>query len=120
MNSGQFLGTYVGHVMTPGAADQTAEITRHNTRNYLFEVTPDNDEAQLPIFDAARVGNATRFLNHQAGDRDNVEARTLLINGEHQIGFFTKKRVKAKAELFLDYGQNYWKQSINPGFREAQ
>ncbi|KIK95041.1 hypothetical protein PAXRUDRAFT_410373 [Paxillus rubicundulus Ve08.2h10] len=108
INSGRFIGTYVGQILTTGSADHTAEITKHNSLNYLFEVTPDNDDVQLPIFDAAYIGNATRFLNHKAGNHDNVEAQTLLVNGEHQIGFFTKKKVKAREELFLDYGTKYW------------
>ncbi|KAF9219901.1 SET domain-containing protein [Gyrodon lividus] len=109
MNSGQFLGTYVGQIMTAGSAEQTGEITKHNSLNYLFEITSENEDVQLPIFDAARIGNATRFLNHKGENQDNVDARTVLVNGEHQIGFFTKRKVKAKEELFLDYGVNYWK-----------
>ncbi|KAF8834301.1 SET domain-containing protein, partial [Paxillus ammoniavirescens] len=110
LNSGRFIGTYVGQILTSGSADHTIEITQHNSLNYLFEVTPDNDNVQLPVFDAAYIGNATRFLNHKAENGDNVEAHTLLVNGEHQIGFFTKKKVKAREELFLDYGMKYWKE----------
>jgi hypothetical protein len=40
--------------------------------NYLFEITPEND-AWLPIFDAVRLGNSTRFLNHKK-EHNNVSA----------------------------------------------
>ncbi|KIJ64267.1 hypothetical protein HYDPIDRAFT_132965 [Hydnomerulius pinastri MD-312] len=110
LNMGDFVGTYTGHIMSLDSANLTIDITNHNSLNYLFEVTPDKDNIQLPVFDAACVGNATRFLNHGKAGKDNVEARTLLVNGEHQIGFFTKRKVKARDELFLDYGQNYWKE----------
>lgn len=98
-----FLGTYVGHILTNNAADHTSEIMAHNGRNYLFEFSIDAE-----IFDAAQVGNWTRFLNHKGNGMDNVDASSILVNGEHQIGFFTKRRVDAGEELFLDYGLNYW------------
>ncbi|KAI5990238.1 hypothetical protein EDD15DRAFT_1188951 [Pisolithus albus] len=81
-----FLGTYVGHILTNNAADHTSEIMAHNGRNYLFEFSVDAE-----IFDAAQVGNLTRFLNHKGNGMDNVDASSILVNGEHQIGFFTKR-----------------------------
>lgn len=98
-----FLGTYVGHILTNNAADHTSEIMAHNGRNYLFEFSVDAE-----IFDAAQVGNLTRFLNHKGNGMDNVDASSILVNGEHQIGFFTKRIVGTGEELFLDYGLNYW------------
>ncbi|KAI6035702.1 hypothetical protein EDC04DRAFT_3033614, partial [Pisolithus marmoratus] len=103
MAADAFLGTYVGHILTNNAAEHTSEIMAHNGRNYLFEFSVDAE-----IFDAAQVGNLTRFLNHKGNRVDNVDATSVLVNGEHQIGFFTKRRVDAGEELFLDYGQNYW------------
>lgn len=45
-------------------------VNNYSGRNYLFEVAHRGWE----LFDAARVGNATRFLNH---DEDaNCEARS--------------------------------------------
>lgn len=98
-----FLGTYVGHILSNNAAESTSEILAHNGRNYLFEFSADAE-----IFDAAQVGNLTRYLNHQGNGMDNVDASSMLVNGEHQIGFFTKRSVNAGEEMFLDYGQNYW------------
>ncbi|KAI6119638.1 hypothetical protein EV401DRAFT_1861202 [Pisolithus croceorrhizus] len=98
-----FLGTYVGHILSNNAAEHTSEIMAHNGHNYLFEFSVDAE-----IFDAAQVGNQTRFLNHGGNGMDNVDASSKLVNGEHQIGFFTKRRVDAGEELFLDYGLNYW------------
>lgn len=103
---GNFVGTYAGHVLSNNAADLTGDIRRHNHRNYLFEF--EHDSLEPEIFDAARVGNATRFLNHRGHGEDNVGAENILVNGEHQIGFFAKKQVKAGEELFLDYGDTYW------------
>jgi len=110
INANAFLGTYVGHILSNELADPMHEIAKHTSHNYLFEVTPDREDLdiRLPVFDAAHLGNATRFLNHRGGGKDNVEARTTLVIGEHQIGFFTKKKVKAGEELFLDYGKGFW------------
>lgn len=103
---GRFVGTYVGHILSNNTANLTSNITQHNHRNYLFEF--EHDSLEPEIFDAARVGNATRFLNHRRHGEDNVRAVNTLVNGEHQIGFFAKKQVKAGEELFLDYGETYW------------
>ncbi|KAI9463465.1 hypothetical protein HD554DRAFT_1314714 [Boletus coccyginus] len=109
MHSSTFLGTYVGHILSMELADPLNEIAKHTSLNYMFEVTPDGNDVQLPVFDAAHLGNATRFLNHDEKGKDNVEAKTMVVVGEHQIGFFTKREVKAGEELLLDYGKNYWK-----------
>lgn len=113
----EFIGTYVGHIMSNSAAERTGDITRHNRRNYLFEFSEDYPDE---IFDAARIGNATRFLNHKGMGEDNVDARTMLINGEHQIGFFAKKKVKPGEELFLDYGEGYWTNHEHNGDEEDE
>lgn len=86
-----------------------SELAKHNSLNYLFEVTPDQgSDVQLPVFDAAYIGNGTRFLNHMTDGKENVEARSMSFNvahsrktdmyvkamlviGEHQIGFFTSE-----------------------------
>ncbi|KAG6334542.1 hypothetical protein ID866_4539 [Astraeus odoratus] len=87
MVAGDLLGTYVGHVVCNDRADLTDAIRKHNRRNYLFEFSRDIEL----IFDAARVGNMTRFLNHNDAGNDNVDAKTMLVNGEHQIGFFVSE-----------------------------
>jgi len=46
----------------------------------MFEVTPDRNDIQLPVFDAAHLGNATRFLNHDGEGKDNVEAKSMSSN----------------------------------------
>ncbi|KAF8439795.1 hypothetical protein L210DRAFT_2179161 [Boletus edulis BED1] len=109
MNPNTFLGTYVGHILSNAVADQTMFLAKYTAYNYLFEVSPEEENIHLPIFDAAYIGNATRFLNHGNNGKNNVEAKSMLVIGEHQIGFFTKRKVKAGEELFLDYGDIYWK-----------
>ncbi|KAH0834189.1 hypothetical protein J3R83DRAFT_11501 [Lanmaoa asiatica] len=98
MDTNVFLGTYVGHILNHELADPLIELTKYTSRNYLFDVSQqDSGDTHLPILDAAHLGNATRFLNHMADGKDNVEGR--------------KKKVKEGEELFLDYGAGYWKDS---------
>jgi len=54
-----------------------SNIMQHNHRNYLFEF--EHDSLEPEIFDAARVGNATRFLNHRRHGEDNVRAVSACI-----------------------------------------
>ncbi|OAX40547.1 SET domain-containing protein [Rhizopogon vinicolor AM-OR11-026] len=104
MKRGDYIGDYVGIFMTHDDTNSLDVVTKYSGRNYLFEVSPDMHE----LFDAARVGNPTRFLNH---DTDaNCDARVLLVNGEHHIGFYTIKAVARGEELFLNYGEQYWEE----------
>ncbi|KAG2039207.1 hypothetical protein BDR03DRAFT_252123 [Suillus americanus] len=105
MKTGDFIGDYVGNLMTLDDVDVLDEVAKYSGRNYFFEFSGDNEEEML---DAAPVGNATRFLNHATVERANCEARILLVNGEHHIGFYTTKAVARGKELFLCYGETYW------------
>ena len=59
-----------------------SDIGKHTLHNYLFEVTPDTEDSDVhfPVFDAAHLGNATRFLNHRGGGKDNVVAKSMSSN----------------------------------------
>ncbi|KAG8215391.1 hypothetical protein J3R82DRAFT_8992 [Butyriboletus roseoflavus] len=135
MNKGAFLGSYVGHIINNQLAEPMTELAKHTKLNYVFEVTPDKMDVQLPVFDAAHLGNATRFLNHMPDRKANVEAKCMSSNILHSrmthihvesyAGYwgapnwishkcrnnFLEKKVKAGEELFLNYGDNYWRDS---------
>lgn len=68
---------YYLSVMTTAVTFFFSDIRRHNHRNYLFEF--EHDSLEPEIFDAARVGNATRFLNHRGHGEDNVGAESACI-----------------------------------------
>ncbi|KAG0699224.1 hypothetical protein DFH29DRAFT_937713 [Suillus ampliporus] len=106
MKFGDFIGDYVGTILMHEHASYLEHAIKFSNRNYLFEFL-NHDEAEL--VDAARVGNATRFLNHSNG-KENCGAQVLLVNGEHHIKFFISKAVSRGQELFLSYGDTYWPQ----------
>ncbi|KAG9310844.1 hypothetical protein JVU11DRAFT_8698 [Chiua virens] len=109
MDKGAYIGTYAGHILSHKATDQLIDLAKHVSLNYLFDIPPDRNHSHtLPTFNAAYLGNSTRFLNHMTREEANVDAVYKLVNGEHQIGFFTTKKVKEGEELFVDYGDNYW------------
>ncbi|KAG2068554.1 SET domain-containing protein [Suillus decipiens] len=105
MKLGEFIGDYVGDIVTGIDMENVECVTEYSGRNYFFEFTNKNSEEML---DAGPIGNATRFLNHAEWDLANCIARVLLVNGERHIGFYTTKAVARGEELFLWYGDKYW------------
>ena len=51
--------------------------------------------------DAAREGNATRFVNHCC--EPNCSTRVVVVGGEKKILLFTSRDVAAGEELTYDY-----------------
>ncbi|KAG2120491.1 uncharacterized protein F5147DRAFT_662151 [Suillus discolor] len=120
MKPGDYIGDYVGGILTSDHVEILHHVTEYSGRNYFFEFSNANGDEML---DAAPVGNATRFLNHAPAETDlpksdgtprsdaelaNCMAQVLLVNGEHHIGFYTTKAVARGSELLLCYGSQYW------------
>ncbi|KAI0654816.1 hypothetical protein C8Q70DRAFT_461465 [Cubamyces menziesii] len=73
--------------------------------NYAFNI-----ENQSYVLDAASVGNITRCLNDPMDpEKANVAADTLYVDMEPKIVFIAAKKIKAREELLLSYGEDYWK-----------
>jgi len=70
-------------------------------RNYAFGLT------QMFSLDSYLLGNETRYLNHSKNA--NCTAKVRVVNGDLRIGIYAESTIKKRAELFLDYGENYWK-----------
>jgi len=102
-----YLGEYVGELFT---VDNTPNMgaASHRCLNYNFTAN------ETWIIDAAKVGNNTRYANHGEPSVSNCEARILLVNGEHRIGFFATQKIGLGQEILLDYGEGYW-QHHSPG-----
>ncbi|RDX45375.1 SET domain-containing protein [Lentinus brumalis] len=115
-----YLGEYVAEMFPllrgpEGKRANKAErkIYRHRKLNYMFtDVRNDVGEEIAPItlFDAATVGNPTRFFNDSLLDKTkvNVYVGTSTVDGDRRLGMWTSKYVKKGQELLLDYGSGYW------------
>ncbi|KAG1759494.1 hypothetical protein EDD22DRAFT_905831 [Suillus occidentalis] len=102
MEPDDFIGDYVGRMLTTNDIEILDPVIKYNGRNYFFEFSKENVDEML---DAGPIGNATRFLNHTTAETGQL---FLLVNGEHHIGFYTTKAVACGEELFLYYGPTYW------------
>ncbi|KAG1730325.1 hypothetical protein EDB19DRAFT_1384549 [Suillus lakei] len=78
MKSGDFIGDYVGTILTADDIENLDPVTKYNGRNYFFEFSGDNTEEML---DAAPIGNSTRFLNHATERQANCVARSKSQHG---------------------------------------
>ena len=64
---------------------------------YMFALDP----VAGTVVDAAREGNATRFVNHCC--EPNCYTRVVVVGGEKKILLFTSRDVAAGEELTYDY-----------------
>ncbi|OCH84782.1 hypothetical protein OBBRIDRAFT_798789 [Obba rivulosa] len=101
----RLIGEYTAEIFLAHANTAPLNLHWHRGLNYSFDLNPEL------ILDAAFSGNETRFINHGWDADLNVEALVRYVNGEHRIGFYTTRRVKAGEELHLDYGDKYWQGS---------
>ena len=100
---GEFLAEYAGEVISGQEAERRGMVYDRKYLSFLFDL---NNEWCI---DAARLGNKTRFINHAELPADglNLEARILLVNGEHRIKFIALRDIKAGEELFFNYGKKF-------------
>lgn len=52
------------------------------------------------------ANNHYSFINHSEVGK-NCQAKVLLVNSEHRIGFYATKSMDAGEELFFDYGKEF-------------
>jgi hypothetical protein len=57
---------------------------------------------QCLVIDAAGKGNKTKFANHSS-TAPNMFAQIKLVQGEHRIGMYSKRRLYPGEEIFFDY-----------------
>lgn len=101
---GQFLGEYVGCVMSDKQADEQVED------EYLFDIYhrswgKDKRHGCL-VVDANEAGNVTRFLNHSCAP--NCIVRLVHWDSDDprlaRLAFYALKEIPAGVELTIDYG----------------
>lgn len=98
----EFLGEYVGEVLSSGEAERRGAIYHLQKLSYLFDLNKGQ------TVDATCVGNKFRFINHSAL-ATNCAAKVLFANGVQRIGMFATRDIEAGEELYFDYGLQYHK-----------
>ncbi|KAA1477773.1 SET domain-containing protein [Dentipellis sp. KUC8613] len=100
--TGDLLMEYVGEIILPFTMASRDDLARHRERNYVFALN------STYAIDAGQTGNPSRYINHAPKDEANCKALVHLVNGEHRIGIFATKDIKAGQEIFLFYGTEFF------------
>ncbi|KAI4524790.1 SET domain-containing protein, partial [Schizophyllum commune Loenen D] len=91
------------------AVSSPAPFRSYDLQEYVGELVYDETTRSRECFgiDAVHAGNEARFVNHR--EHDNVAAYIKLVNGEPRIGLYANRNIKPGAELFIDYGRDFFK-----------
>jgi hypothetical protein len=97
----EYIGEYVGEVVTTSEAEQRGIIYDKRNMSYLFDVN------RLQTLDSTLVGNKLRFINHQPNPIANVKPRTMFCNTVQRMGMYATRDIAVGEELFFDYGTDF-------------
>jgi hypothetical protein len=107
-NKGDFLGEYIGELVTQEEADRRGRVYDRNNCSYLFNL---NSEW---VIDAQNRGNKLRFANHSQDA--NCFVRIKDVKGDNRLAIMAARDLRPGAEMFYDY--NY-KEEVAPEWHDT-
>ncbi|KAI8919109.1 hypothetical protein DFJ77DRAFT_507952 [Powellomyces hirtus] len=112
VKEGEFIGEYVGGLISPDECDRRACVSEQAHLNYVFTLLEPQDSFSRQHLssdvDAFRKGNKTKFINaSETADQTNVFAAVRVVVGESRIGIYAARDIASGEELFIDYGEKY-------------
>lgn len=93
--AGQLIGEYTGLVCLIDDVEERGA--------YAYEAWPGSPLA----IDACTAGNHTRFVNH--APEPNLEVLQCVVARTWHVLFAARRTIAAGEELFVDYGDGYWR-----------
>ncbi|KAF9787944.1 hypothetical protein BJ322DRAFT_1180497 [Thelephora terrestris] len=104
----EFIIEYTGELVFPTSVDFNRQfLGDYIGRKYTYTLNGDI------CIDAANAGNPSRFINH--AERPNCYAQVTFVNDEQRIGIFSTHDLQEGTELFLDYGEDFFKEVYTHG-----
>jgi len=98
------VGEYTGELISK---EEWSKRWKNNkktkTCNYFFKT------CKNMTIDAGAMGNHTRFINHDCGDKLNCRTEFALINGIPRNFILNNRAIGADEQLFIWYGKGYFK-----------
>nr|OQO25746.1 hypothetical protein B0A51_08658 [Rachicladosporium sp. CCFEE 5018] len=101
-----FIGEYVGEVITTNEGERRGAVYEHQFLSYLFSLNKTQE------VDATYYGHEMRFMNHRPKIAANVYPRVKLVNTVHRIALYGQRPIKPGEELFFDYGPQFPEKSL--------
>lgn len=110
----EFIGIYSGlFELIQENNDQNNEyaydVTEGILKQFLSSLNLDDDGSGVYFLrtNALKAGNFTKYINHS--NSPNVDTKLRKIDNHIQILLFALKPIQQGCQLFLDYGEEYWK-----------